>query len=150
MSQDKELFVKSLESWYHISMHTTMKNLHIYAKDHGLSFPQMNCLFRMKKHGLCQVKDVGKIFEISNPAASQMLDKLVKMELITRKESQEDRRVKIHDLAPKGDDLIQKFMDLSKESNLLLADDFEPSEYEEVTSLLNRLTKSLNNRRNNV
>lgn len=143
MNYKREEFSKSIGRWMKTSTHMSMRKMHLHAKNNGLSFPQMNCLFRMRKHGACQVKEVSCLFEISKPAASQMLDKLVHMDLVARKESKEDRRVKYHDLTEKGNTLINNFFDSVKELKYMLVDSFSENDFETYTNVLNSITDRL-------
>lgn len=60
-------------------------------------------LYHRKK---CAVNDVSHMQSISKPAASQLLDQLVKRGLVERYESSEDRRIKYHKLTEAGEKML--------------------------------------------
>ena len=53
-------------------------------------------------------RDISERFDITNAAASQLVDKLVQSGLIQREEDPQDRRAKLLNLTDKGKNLIQQ------------------------------------------
>ncbi|MBN2618391.1 MAG: winged helix-turn-helix transcriptional regulator [Spirochaetales bacterium] len=143
-------FVSKFSEFMELTVHLNMRRTHLFAKGAGLSIPQLHCLFRMKKKEACHVKEVGSIFEISTPAASQMLDKLVQMNLVKREESSKDRRIKNHSLTDNGTNLVNSFFSNVKMYNNKLANEFEEIEYAEVLYILEKITTKMKERENNV
>ena len=100
-------------------------------------------MFRMRKHGARSVGEISKMLNISKPAASQLLDKLVQTGYLFREESKIDRPIKLHNLTSKGEECTQIFFDKIKEYNKELVDFCAPEEHELMTSLLIKLTDKL-------
>ncbi len=140
---NRENFQESIKNWMSTSIHTFMRRMHIFAKQKNLSFTQMNCLFKMKKHGPFQVNQVSTFFDISKPAASQLLDKLVNMNLVKRTESSTDRRVKFHSLTKDGEDLVNEFFTSVKHLHSKLVDSFKEEDYIKNKVVLDTLTNKL-------
>ncbi|OQY38503.1 MAG: hypothetical protein B6229_05740 [Spirochaetaceae bacterium 4572_7] len=140
---DKELFTQALGQWMRTSQHFLMRKMSIYAKNNRISVSQLNLMFRMRRHGAFSVGEVSQMFDFSKPAASQLLDKLVHMDYLFREESTTDRRIKMHNLTPKGEDLTQTFFNKIKKYNQELVDSYEPEEYEIMTYFLTKLTDKL-------
>ncbi len=144
MSNSIELdFMNKLESLIHISIHTSMTSMHLYAKQNGLSISQMVTLMRMRKYKFIQVKDVAKRCEISRPAASQLMDKLVQKGLVLRLDDSDDRRVKNHKLSEQGETLIDDFFKDEKEARMGIIDFFTINELETMVPFLDKLAKVL-------
>lgn len=143
MTNIKEEFQESIKNWMSVSIHTFMSRMHTFAKQNNLSFTQMNCLFKMNRHGPLQVSQVSTFFDISNPAASQLLDKLVHMDLVIRTESSTDRRVKFHNVTNEGKDLINDFFISVKHLHSELVDSFDKEDYKTGRNLLDTLTNNL-------
>ena len=139
MSTESE-FSDTLGELIKTLIHSSMGNLSRYARKKGLSFHQMSCMFRMRKKGGLRVKEVGEMFKISTPAASQFLDKLVNMGLVIRDEDLKDRRVKNHKLTEKGDMMVLDFFTHAKGVRNKISEKFEKDELELMIPVLKRLT----------
>jgi DNA-binding MarR family transcriptional regulator len=63
----------------------------------GLQF-----LFR---HGVCSVRDIARGLSVTYPAASQLIERLVRKGLVTRRENERDRRLSEIRLTDEGHDL---------------------------------------------
>lgn len=77
-------------------------------KRHGLSTPQIHALMYIYHSGGCQVSDLGALTDVSNAAASQMLERLVQHGLVDRRENPKDRRNKLVTLSEKGKGLFHE------------------------------------------
>ena len=75
-------------------------------KQHGLSTPQIHALMYIFHAGECQVSDIGNLADVSNAAASQLVERLVQQGLVDRREDPADRRNKRVTLSDKGKGLI--------------------------------------------
>lgn len=71
-------------------------------KQHGLSTPQIHALMFIFHAGKCQVSDIGDHADVSNAAASQLVERLVQQGLVDRREDPSDRRNKQVTLSEKG------------------------------------------------
>jgi len=68
----------------------------------------MHCLHYLYLHGPDSVRDIAAGLEISLSAASQLVDRLVKKGLVTRKENEDDRRLTSVELASAGSVLVEQ------------------------------------------
>jgi DNA-binding MarR family transcriptional regulator len=73
-----------------------------FMKQHGLSTPQIHALMYIYHAGECQVSDIGALADVSNAAASQLVERLVQQGLVERQEDPTNRRTKILRLSKKG------------------------------------------------
>jgi MarR family transcriptional regulator, organic hydroperoxide resistance regulator len=101
-------FSQAIRSWMDIFMHRSMHGWVQFAKSTGLSMPQFSILMQLNHKGNCAVGDISEHFDITNAAASQLVDKLVQSRLIQREEDPNDRRAKLLNLTDKGKELIQQ------------------------------------------
>ena len=101
-------FSQAIRSWMDVFMHRSMRTWGLFAKSTGLSMPQFSILMQLHHKGVCGVSDISERFDITNAAASQLVDKLVQSGLIQREEDPQDRRAKLLNLTDKGQDLIQQ------------------------------------------
>ncbi len=77
-------------------------------KQHGLSTPQIHALMYIFHAGECQVSDIGDLTDVSNAAASQLVERLVQQGLVDRREDPKDRRNKLVTLSEKGKELFHE------------------------------------------
>jgi DNA-binding MarR family transcriptional regulator len=134
--QSSDPLVATLHEWFGIFRRSLMGNFFAYARDNGLTMAQFGAMLRVYHKGACGVSDIGSDLGVTNSAASQMLERLVQLKLITRSEDPTDRRVKQIDLTEKGRLIIQ-------ESSLAfqawmddLAQSMTPAEQEQVSNAL--------------
>jgi DNA-binding MarR family transcriptional regulator len=100
--------IQSIRQFLDFAMHHSMRERAHFAKAIGLSMPQFGILMQLHYRGNCGVSDISDRFDITNAAASQLVDKLVQSRLVQREEDPHDRRAKLLNLTDKGKALIQK------------------------------------------
>jgi DNA-binding MarR family transcriptional regulator len=135
--------INSLEStlreWFGIFRRSMIRGLFLYARDQGLSMAQMGALFHILQKGECGVSDIGSELGVTNSAASQMLERLVQLKLITRSENPDDRRVKQIVLTDRGRQILQE----SSKANQVwlgnLVQTMTDEEQEQVSQALQKL-----------
>ena len=99
-------FTQVLRDWTDTFMARSMKGLAHYLRARGFSMQQFFMLMQLHHRGQCGITDLSERMEISNAAASQQVDKLFQLGLITRVEDPNDRRAKQITLSPKGSELL--------------------------------------------
>jgi len=100
--------IQTIRQFMDIAMHHSMRERAHFAKALGLSMPQFGILMQLHYRGNCGVSDISNWFDITNAAASQLVDKLVQSRLVQREEDPHDRRAKLLNLTEKGQELIQQ------------------------------------------
>ncbi|MGA2479466.1 MAG: MarR family transcriptional regulator [Spirochaetia bacterium] len=89
----------------------TIRSLHGMAHDaraQGLSMPQYSILMRLRHTDGCAVHDIGRMFDVSAAAASQLVEKLVQSGFVARTEDPADRRARKIAITAKGRALIAR------------------------------------------
>src|SRR5215470_18301274 len=99
---------KTLRNFMDIAMQHLMHERSQLAKQSGMSMHQLGLLMQIHYRGNCGISDISNRFDITNAAASQLVDKLVQSGLVQREEDPQDRRAKLLTLTDKGRDLIQQ------------------------------------------
>jgi DNA-binding MarR family transcriptional regulator len=135
--------VDSLRKWTQVFMQRSVRNFFRYSRDSGLSMSQLGALFHMQR-SKCSVSDLGNVMGISNAAASQMLERLVQLELIQRSEDPQDRRFKHIALTDKGRQVLQESISASQRWYESLARIMSESEKGQVVTALNILVDKAN------
>jgi DNA-binding MarR family transcriptional regulator len=116
-----------------------MANFFIYARDNGLTMAQFGTLLRLFHRGACGVSDIGSELGVTNSAASQMLERLVQLKLVTRSEDPVDRRVKQIVITDKGSTILK---DSSQAFHAWMEDvakSLTPTEQEQIRDALSLL-----------
>ena len=101
-------FIPTIRQFLDFAMHHTMRERAHFAKATGLSMPQFGILMQLHYRHNCGVSDLSERFDITNAAASQLVDKLVQSGLIRREEDPNDRRAKLLNLTEKGRSFIHQ------------------------------------------
>ena len=105
---DSTPFSEILNEWTEIFFRRSFHDVKRFMDKEGLSPTQVNTLMRLHHCGESGVTELGEFTGVTNAAASQMIDRLVQMELIQRVESTSDRRYKQLSLTEKGEQLLQR------------------------------------------
>ncbi len=105
---EKVQFSQITRQWMDIFMHRSMRGWSHFAKSTGLSMPQFSILMQLHHKGACGVSDISERFDITNAAASQLVDKLVQNAYVERAEDPSDRRAKVLNLTDKGRSFIEQ------------------------------------------
>lgn len=102
---------QSLRSWMDVFMHRSMRGWTHFAKSTGLSMPQFSILMQLHHKGSCGLSEISERFDISNAAASQLVEKLVQAGYLERDEDPSDRRAKVLNLTTKGRSILERGRD---------------------------------------
>jgi DNA-binding MarR family transcriptional regulator len=101
-------FKPALRAWMDIFMHRSMRGFSHFAKSSGLSMPQFSIIMQLHHRGACGISDISDGFQITNAAASQLVDKLVQSGYLERTEDPSDRRARLLNLSAKGRKLVEQ------------------------------------------
>lgn len=113
MSGQQE-FSDVLSEWSELFMQNSFHAFKQFMDQAGLSHSQISTLMRLYHGKPCQVSEVGSHVGVTNAAASQLVDKLVQMELVERSEDPADRRTRNLRLTDKGCSLMRQAFDARK------------------------------------
>jgi DNA-binding MarR family transcriptional regulator len=121
----------------------TMRERSQYVKATGLSMPQFGILMYLYHSSNCGISHLGEYMDISAPAASQLVDRLVQHGLVERTEDPNDRRAKQLALTPKGRELIETGLTARTRWVDELAASLTPDDYAGIASTLDLLTEAV-------
>ncbi len=97
----------AIRSWMEAFTTRSMQEWWRVARKTGISMPQFGLLRRLYHGGECEVHEIGRHFDVSSAAASQLVDKLVQAGLAARSENPDDRRARQVALTARGRALIE-------------------------------------------
>jgi len=139
---EKAQFSKLTHEWMDILMHRSWRSWNHLAKSTGLSMPQFGILMQVHHRSNCAIGNISQHFDITNAAASQLVDKLVQNGLIQREEDPNDRRAKLLNLTDKGLEIIQLGIDERHRWVDDLAGKLTADERAKVSEVLKILTRT--------
>ncbi len=131
-----------LRAWMDVFMHRSMRGWMHFAKSTGLSMPQFSILMQLHHRGACGMSEISERFDISNAAASQLVDKLVQGGYIERAEDPHDRRAKLLELSKSGEKLVSEGIQERYRWMEDLAQHLSAEEQAKIAEALNLLTEA--------
>ncbi|KQC09576.1 MAG: hypothetical protein APR62_02320 [Smithella sp. SDB] len=84
---------------------------------YGVTIGQVFILLDLLENEFSNVKDLAARIQIENPAVTGFIDRLIKEELVERRENHSDRRSICIQLSPKGRKLAVKILPVLRELN---------------------------------
>ena len=105
---DTQQLSRSLRQWMDVTSHRSMQDQTRFVKSIGFSMAQFFLLMHVYYKKQCGISNLSEHMEITAPAASQQVDKLVQAGMLERTEDPHDRRAKQVTLTSKGRQLIEK------------------------------------------
>jgi DNA-binding MarR family transcriptional regulator len=134
--------IQTIRQFLDFAMHQSMRERAHFAKATGLSMPQFGILMQLHYRKDCGISDVSERFDITNAAASQLVDKLVQSRLIQREEDPNDRRAKLLNLTEKGRQFLQQGIEERYRWVDALAAKLTPEERAKVAEALQIMTQA--------
>jgi DNA-binding MarR family transcriptional regulator len=134
------VFTEVIREWSEVFMHRSMRDFRKFMDETGLSFSQINILMRLLHGGSTGVSEIGEQLGVTNAAASQAVDRMVKDGMIARTEDPQDRRAKKLALTPKGRALIEQGIEIRSQLVEGLTEDLTPEQQSMIISALTLLT----------
>lgn len=133
---------QALREWVKVFTHRSMQEFHRSQRDYGLSAGQLRTLTHLHFHGVHQVSDIGEDLGVTTAAASQLVDRLVNMDLLERTEDPDDRRVKRITITDVGRALVRQGIEDRLKWMKDLANNLSPTQQKEILSSLRTLTEA--------
>jgi len=133
---------QTIREWMDVFMHRSMRGWTRFAKSTGLSMPQFSILMQLHHKGACGMSEISERFDISNAAASQLVEKLVHAGYLERAEDPSDRRAKLLKLSPSGAKLVEEGINERYRWMDELTKNLSAEERAKVAEALNILTEA--------
>ena len=103
----KNDFTETLNKWFGYVAHRSLREFLQFSREYGLTILQMNILMRLYYRGSSDITHLVDTMPVTKGAASQMVERMVQLDLIDRLEDAGDRRVRHINLTDKGRQLIE-------------------------------------------
>lgn len=135
-------FSEVLYDWVDVFMHRSFRDFKRFMEENDLSPTQVNALMHLHRGKECGVSEIAVYLGITNAAASQMVERLVKAGFLYRMEDPLDRRVKTLSLSPAGRDLVERSVDARKCWMESLTQELSSDEQKNIAQALITLTEA--------
>ncbi len=93
--------------WMALYMRRSVHDMMQFNKTTGLSLSQLNILLWLHYHSHCEVTNLATIMQVSPAAASQMVERMVREDLVQRVETPSDRRTRQVHLTEHGRQVVE-------------------------------------------
>ena len=133
-------FPQVLRDWSEIFMHRSIRDFKRFMDESGLSSSQVGALMQLYRCEACGISDIGEHLGITNPAASQLVERLVQLSLVKRDEDPNDRRARQLTLTPQGRSLIESGIEARRRWMEQLTAALTPDEQQTIAGVLILLT----------
>ena len=121
-------------------MHRSFRDFKRFMDESDLSPSQVGTMMRLYHLNTSGVSEIGESLGITNPAASQLIERLVQGGLLKRTEDPNDRRVKLITLTENGKALIERGIEARKRWMEELTTTLSPEEQHMISNALILLT----------
>jgi DNA-binding MarR family transcriptional regulator len=135
-------FATTLRAWAEVFMRRSMRDLREVTRQTGLSMSQISTLFRIYRGGVCGVSDIGEDLGVTSAAASQMVERMVRLGLLERSENLKDRRNKPRKLTAQGQAAVCEMIDARQRWLEDLTAALTPEQQQGIVAALTVLTQA--------
>lgn len=105
----------------------------------NLTLIQLHGLLFIKENKNCQLSDLARAFSITLPTANSLVEKLINLKLVQKKQDKKDNRSIRLSLTKQGRHLIKKIVKQQKKCFSRLINKLNPKEKERLLSILKKL-----------
>lgn len=132
-------FEDVLLDWTRFFMQRSMHDFTHWMAHNGLSRSQMGALMHLHHHANCPVTHIGNELDISTPAASQLVDRLVEMGLVNRIDDPNDARIRYVVLNAAGKSVLDEGFQARQGWMLELGSSLSEEQQNEIAEALHTL-----------
>ena len=145
--ENRRKIVEDITESLYLIKRKIASEMHHLSDEMQLTHPQWIVLHHVRKSKMINMKDLANLLGITSSAATQIVDGLVKKELLLRKRNEGDRRILNIELSGKA---ISKFDSIKSESfNTLSAlfDVLDDGELQDYRDLNNKIASRIPDKR---
>ena len=140
-----EQFSEVVHEWVKVFMRHSGQEFKHFMDASGLSFSQVSTLMRLHYTGQADISDIGEQIGVTNAAASQLVEGLVRTGLLERAEDPSDRRIKRLTLTPSGHALAEQLVDARHQWMEKFTKTLTPQQRDTISRALQVLTEAARN-----
>ncbi len=140
MTASSDHFSEVLHGWVKVFMRRNGQDYKHFMDESGLSFSQVNTLMRLHFAGQADISDISQQMGITNAAASQLVERMVRLGLLDRMADPIDRRIKRLALTPQGHALAEQLLDIRRKWMEQFTDSLTTQQREAISDALQVMT----------
>ena len=137
-------YIEIMENWAKLYFFQSLTDFFNYLKQTDLSLLQAYALAHLVFKGPLKMSDLCEHIQVSPAAASQLIDRLEKLEMVVRISDPMDRRVRKIDVLDKGKNFVQENFRFSQSWISEIPTDITPEQVSQITEVLSMLLQSSN------
>lgn len=138
-------FSEILHGWVKVFMRRNGQDYKHFMDETGLSFSQVNTLMRLHFAGQADISDISQQMGITNAAASQLVERMVRLGLLDRMADPIDRRIKRLALTSEGHALAEKLVVMRRKWMEQFTNSLTSRQRETISDALQVLTEAARN-----
>ncbi len=135
-------FLETMENWSKLYFFQTLTDFFNYLKHSELSLLQAYALTHLFFKGPIKISELCEHMMVSPGAASQMVDRLEKLEMVARTADPKDRRVRKILVLDKGEKFVQENFAFSQSWLSEIPANIAPEQEAQITAVLSMLIQS--------
>lgn len=135
-------FLKTLENWAKFYFFQSLTDFFNYLKHTDLSLLQAYALVYLFYKGPTKISELCEHMMVSPQAASQLVDRLQKLEMVARVADPDDRRVRKIIVLEKGEEFVQENFKYSQSWLTEIPGDIDPEQAVQIAEFLSMLMQS--------
>ena len=135
-------YLETMENWAKLYFFQSLTDFFNYLKQTDLSLLQAYALTHLFFKGPLKMSDLCEHMMVSPAAASQLIDRLEKLEMVARISDPEDRRVRNIVVLDQGKSFVQENFKFSQGWVSEIPADITPEQVSQITEVLSMLLQS--------
>jgi len=142
MTQHKNLLLKNQLCFaLYAATNSIIRYYRIYLNEIGITYTQYLVLLVLWDLENCSIKNIATALKLDSPTITPIVQKLEKLNLVTRKRSNEDERVVVVSLTQSGLDLEGQVADI--QSKVACKTHLKNKDFNELKESLNQLAETM-------
>ena len=137
-------FTETMENWVKLYFFRSLTDFFNYLKHTELSLLQAYALSYLFFKGPLKMSDLCEHMMVSPAAASQLIDRLEKLEMVARTSDPNDRRVRKIIVLDKGENFVQENFSFSQNWMTEIPGNLTNEQIAQITEVLSMLLQSSN------
>lgn len=133
-------YYAEMENWANLYLFRSLSEYFDYLKTTEVSMPQAYVLTFIHYNGPSKISDICEHMMVTAAAASQMVDRLEKLDLVERTADPGDRRVRNVVLSKQGESLVKQSIEARRSWIKEIPEDLSEGQLDQISAALKLLT----------
>lgn len=142
MNRELEL-VESMDKLSELTRKFQKQLLSGYLKEYTLR--QLYYIELINKNKDISISEISRILEVKKSTVSVAINQLIEMGIVNKTQSEMDKRFYFLQLTPKGENIINKHMEIHKDTIKKILEILDAEEVDNFIKIINKITASVIN-----